>query len=661
VNRQLGPYLLLRELGRGGMGIVYAARHAQLGRDVALKVMSADLGTADAQAVARFRREAETAGRLRHPGIVQVHDFGQAGGQLYLAMDLVEGESLASRLKRGPLPWAEAGALLLQVTRAVAHAHAAGVLHRDLKPDNILIDASGCPRVTDFGIARDLSDARERLTRTGQMLGTPAFMPPEQASGEKAFVGPASDVYALGATLYAALAGRPPFDGPVMVVVKKVLTDPPPPLEGLPAPLAAVLDRCLEKHASDRYPDAGALAVALEEALAASDEGTATPPRRAPVVAAVVGALVVVAGVLAFALGRREVEATTTTTPTTTPPPVTAAPAPYVPKLLVGRWREVARDAGAPWPAARVRHAMTYDPVGHGVIVHGGDRFSDRRDEVALGDTWRWSGAWERLSTEDLVRTRHAIAFVEATGALLLMGGTPWTHDGQVTSAAMSDHALWDRDARRWVQAEPKQDEDWRGRFWHAMAARGREVVLMGGLHPEGTAWRGLSDAWAFDGERWRPLEDAPRPKADFILVPDPRSGDLLALFGCKPARDYVSEDATNLALGPAGWRRLDDPAIPPPRRGAAAVVADVAGRQTVVIFGGLRARDAPEHRLDETWILDVDGWRELPLSDRVRPPALLWHALAYDRERKAVVLFGGSEKHAQVSDEVWELRLTLE
>ncbi|MHC5020740.1 MAG: serine/threonine-protein kinase, partial [Planctomycetota bacterium] len=268
---RLGPYTILGELGRGGMGVVYRARHEELGRDVAVKVIAADAQRSP-DAAERFKREARAAGALAdHPGIVGVHDVGESDGLLYLVMDLIEGRSLEAVADEGDLAPREAAEILEKVARAVHHAHGAGVLHRDLKPGNILLargaGAAGraAPFVTDFGLARtsQLDGDSRRLTRTGEMVGTPAFMPPEQARGES--LDARADVYALGATLYAALAGRPPFDSDSMHgVLKGLLYDPPPSLRsivpGTPAALEAIVECCLEKEPEARYATAAALA-----------------------------------------------------------------------------------------------------------------------------------------------------------------------------------------------------------------------------------------------------------------------------------------------------------------------------------------------------------------------------------------------------------------
>ncbi len=208
-TRAFGDYELLAEIARGGMGVVYKARQTRLNRTVAVKMILAG-ELADQDDVRRFLSEAEAAAGLDHPGIVPVYESGEINGQHFFSMGFVDGQSLAALLTQGPLPPRQAAELLAQVADAVDYAHERGVIHRDLKPGNILLDQEGHPRVTDFGLAKRVA-GDSNLTRTGQALGTPSYMPPEQASGKLDAIRPAADIYALGAVLYATITGRPPF------------------------------------------------------------------------------------------------------------------------------------------------------------------------------------------------------------------------------------------------------------------------------------------------------------------------------------------------------------------------------------------------------------------------------------------------------------------
>lgn len=277
----IGPYAIERELGRGGMGIVYLGRHLEMGRLAAIKVQ---LAGADAPIlVERFQREASSLARLTHPGIVRVYDAGVSGGRLFMALEFVAGTSLEDRLQRtGPLESREAAELGLQLCSALEYLHQAGLLHRDLKPDNVLIDEAGVYRLTDFGVARDLN--AQSLTATGGMVGTPAFMSPEQASGEKPKLGPHSDVYGLGATLFAALTGQAPFQGTSPVtIVTQIYTAPSPRPSSVNPAVDPALDelvwRCLGKEPEDRPPSAAALGKELEAFLAGELRAPAAPGR----------------------------------------------------------------------------------------------------------------------------------------------------------------------------------------------------------------------------------------------------------------------------------------------------------------------------------------------------------------------------------------------
>ncbi|MBC7822014.1 MAG: serine/threonine protein kinase [Planctomycetaceae bacterium] len=283
--RRIGDFELLEEIGRGGMGVVYRATQISLNRAVALKMILPGR-LASATDLSRFRAEAEAAAKLKHPHVVSVHEVGELDGQLFFIMPLIEGTMLAKRLADGPLPAREAAELLVPICRAVAAAHRHGILHRDLKPSNILIDREGRPYVTDFGLAKrlrgDSSDSPStiienanltNLTATGAILGTPSYMAPEQAAGQRGEVGPASDVYSLGAILFAMLTGRPPFQAasPVDTILQVLEQDPIPPRVLNPnadPDLELISLKCLQKPSDLRYATADALADDLQAFLA---------------------------------------------------------------------------------------------------------------------------------------------------------------------------------------------------------------------------------------------------------------------------------------------------------------------------------------------------------------------------------------------------------
>jgi tRNA A-37 threonylcarbamoyl transferase component Bud32 len=316
--RRFGGYELLEQIGKGGMGVVYKARHLELGRLVAVKTIRGGHLTADA-AVERFRREARAAASLDHPGIVPVFEVGEVDGEHFFAMALVCGGSLHELLAEGPLPPVEAAGLVRSVAEAVQYAHERGVIHRDLKPHNILLAVQGpgpgvdvgtpsqavagvTPKLTDFGVARTNESG---LSVTGEAMGTPSYMPPEQARGDWKRVGPASDVYGLGAVLYCALTGRPPFSAAaVMETMRQVLHEEPVPPRWLnpavPSALETVCLKCLDKEPAKRYGSARELADDLgrflqEEPVKARGVGPLGQvvrwAHRRPAVAALLGAI----------------------------------------------------------------------------------------------------------------------------------------------------------------------------------------------------------------------------------------------------------------------------------------------------------------------------------------------------------------------------------
>jgi serine/threonine-protein kinase len=245
------------------MGVVYKARRCNLRRVVALKMLLAG-GEADANLMARFRTEEEVMERLRHPNVVQIQEAGEHNGLPYFSLEYCPGGSLHEKLRGGPLPPAEAAALVEQLAAAMQAAHARGVVHRDLKPANVLLAEDGTPKVSDFGLAKKLNDPSGQ-TACGVILGTPSYMAPEQARGEPREVGPAADTYALGAILYECLTGRPPFQAATATeTLEQVLDDEPVPptrLNGrVPRVLETICLKCLHKDPRRRYASAGELA-----------------------------------------------------------------------------------------------------------------------------------------------------------------------------------------------------------------------------------------------------------------------------------------------------------------------------------------------------------------------------------------------------------------
>jgi tRNA A-37 threonylcarbamoyl transferase component Bud32 len=268
--RYFGDYEILEEIARGGMGVVYKARQISLDRPVALKmILAGEWATPEARQ--RFRAEAEAAANLQHPNIVAIHEVGEHEGQQYFSMDFVVGKNLAELVRGKRLKAKLAARYVRTIAEAVHFAHERGILHRDLKPQNVLIDKGGRPRITDFGLAKRV-ESDSGLTRTGEILGSPSYMPPEQAESRPNEVGPTSDVYSLGAILYELLTGCPPFRGAtVLETLSQVIQSPPVPPRALtpsvPRDLETICLKCLEKSPTMRFSSAKDLAEELRRFL----------------------------------------------------------------------------------------------------------------------------------------------------------------------------------------------------------------------------------------------------------------------------------------------------------------------------------------------------------------------------------------------------------
>ncbi len=303
---RIGRYEVVAELGRGGMGAVYEGWDPALARSVAIKVLRQH-ATLPAEDLERFRREAQLAARIRHPNVVEVYAVETVDDTPFLVMELVRGRTLGDLFREG-IELGAAVDVIAVVAQALHHAHLEGVIHRDVKPANIIVDAEGKPRVADFGLAYDPSVSR--LTASSDALGTPSYMAPEQVQAKRELYGPATDVYALGAILYRAACGRPPFEGSSMAVLASVLVDAPTSPRELapetPPELEEIILRCLAKEAGDRYPSANELARALERhrrraargvagASARADEGSGSSARLAAIGALVLALVVIVA------------------------------------------------------------------------------------------------------------------------------------------------------------------------------------------------------------------------------------------------------------------------------------------------------------------------------------------------------------------------------
>lgn len=342
--REIGPYQILGLLGEGGMGAVYLGQDRRTGAQVAIKTLRAEGGAKNRE---RLAREYAALKTLDHPGVVRVLDAGEVEGAPWFAMERVEGSSLADRLRAGPLSLAEVDELVRQLSGALQAVHDQGLLHRDLKPDNVLCGPKERFVLTDFGLTKDLEVAAEiKLSRTGQLQGTPCYWAPEQARGDGGRATRETDIYGLGALVYAALTGRPPVEGSTWLEVVVATQETPPPaprslrLETPPALSAAIL-RALNKDPQDRFPSAQAFAAAAK----AGPEGSGT---RAPALLLSVVALVVLLAVgLALAASSQAEPTPAIATPLAPSPTLGPSPAPA---RLPDWFRNLATGEGPPLP-----------------------------------------------------------------------------------------------------------------------------------------------------------------------------------------------------------------------------------------------------------------------------------------------------------------------
>lgn len=378
----LGRYRLLREIGRGGMSVVHEAVDASDGRRVALKVLSLPYAVTPERRqdlIARFRREARAVALLSHQNIVHIHDVGsdERTDRHFIAMEFLPGASLRAHLERGPLPPAEAVAVLQQVASALDAVHGAGIVHRDVKPSNVMLLPDGSAKLLDFGVARHTDDTA--ITSTGLIVGSPAYLSPEQAQGGEGTR--ASDVWALGVLLYEMLAGRPPFTASsVAAVMYQVIHEPSRPVSGLPPALTRVLARAMDKNPARRYPSACALADAAVRALAEENSragASAALPRWVWAVASVPLALAFAWGLHAHHLSPPPLSVAPTSVSVAPILPLSArpAPAPTVTSAREARRRgahQPARTAEVPVPAPA--SAGTPRPAQYGRKVNGSAR-----------------------------------------------------------------------------------------------------------------------------------------------------------------------------------------------------------------------------------------------------------------------------------------------
>ena len=600
---RIGDYEVLERVGRGAFGVVYRARDPVLDVEVALKVLTVPPGV-EAEVQERFTQEARAVARLDHPHVVGVRAAGWDPSGPYLVMDLVPGESLQQRLDRdGPLPVATAVAITQRLAGAVGHAHDQGVLHRDIKPDNVLVTDDDMPKLTDFGLARDaLARGGSKVSRAGYALGTPGYWPPEQARGDLEAIGPASDVYGLGATLYALLTGRPPYVGAHTLAILEAMArgaEIPPPSrlrDGVDATLDAICARCLERSPARRYPSAAA----LERAMGGWEPGLVAPRR--PVALAVgLLAVLVVAGAASI------------------PRDPEAAP---VPRLSAARLSAPARDASSAAAAARFRRwsvARGRAPAARSgaLLVHDAARarvllFGGTARKKGSAELWSWSaGAWTLLGHTRASPRWSAAGVIDAQGRVVIFGGR--------------DRSGWLDDV--WT---------WDGEGWHeARLPAARQPVAV--YDPRRAVAVVLVNrrVWEWDGEAWSP---GPAPPVGGQQMVWSEPAGCVLLFG---------QDGRLWEYDGRAWRGASSP-LP----GGALRAAHVAGRGDVVL--ALVSRRGPSKASVtpwETWLYRDGAWHEVPTG----PPATeLIAGVAFDAD--GAVLLGGA-KGRRAPGRTWVLR----
>ncbi len=636
-------YRLEARLGQGGMGEVFRATELETGREVALKTL---LPGADVELRLRFTREAEAQARVdAHPHVVAVHAAGVDEGRAWLAMDLCPGGDLAARLADGPLPWRLAAAVGRDLARGLAHVHARGVLHRDLKPANVLFDEQGRPRLVDFGLAR-LDDGGASLTATGALLGTPAYMAPEQVHGRRADA--RTDVYGLGATLHAALTGGPPFQAAgVLATLEAVLQAAPTPpsrrAADVPPALDAVVLRCLAKDPADRFPDADALADALEGALGSGDGERRRRGRAAAVFAA---ALAAAAGaVVATGLRRSRPAAADAVAPLDSP--ATAAPPP--PDGAAGASGEGGPDDAEPSAegAGATRHVTTegQPPDSTWTPTEDERRRGLRADEVLLG------------AAPGVARLAGRLVPTKSPSTFGTLGGTlSWDpRDARAILVQSSDTlrpTVWTLgvDEDGWTPfkvAESSRPPARLGATATLDPSR-RRLVLYGGAR----AYRELPEElvpWELDLDaplpRWtsgRLVAQAPAPRTGHGAAWSERAGGVVVFGGSFGDTKYADQWTWTAT----GWRQDE---LPAPLRGRErslpGLTADVSGK--LWSYGGIPLAEAQLHRLvahDDGLAVDASSPRSP--GPRGRP------GLA--STRRGLLLYGGKRANGEALDDAW-------
>jgi predicted Ser/Thr protein kinase len=666
----LGAYRIEGEIARGGMGMVLRAVHQPSGTPVALKVLHMG-ACAKLRDRKRFIREATLARALRHPGIVSVLDAGEVEGLLYIAYELIEGGTLGEAFeRRGPRERVE---LLLGVARGLAAAHSLGIVHRDVKPGNVLVNASdGRPLLTDFGLARDLGFESD-LTKTGSLLGTPAYMAPEQIRGKKAT--PATDVFALGVLLYEALTGERPFCAENLALQYTAMAQRPAAPSSLEPEADAAIDdvcfRALAVDPQDRYPDAGAFADQLEAWLA----GELAPPSRSGLFrAGLVGVVSLLAATGLFLFPGEDAGAPgegSSNAPSVDAAAelrevqsaldplerfrrleafVTKHPEHAGASALLAQsrpWRERQTQPPIPRQRAGIEEGFAYDSRRGRCVFYGGVTYGEGKG--VHGDMWSWNGeAWSQIDLSGPtpgVRYGHAMAYDPGRDRLVLFGGK--LKNGK---KSVFTNEVWEFDGSDWERKKPAQPlpavRAWAGLVY--VPAK-RALFLFGGsgqIYSQGQL-DDFGDLWSWDGARWIEHRSEPSPSGrhGFGLAYDTQR-QRLVLFGGysegKATDDLWEHDG-------AHWSQIPRKGRWPVARMAPAMIFD---GERVLSFGG---QDRDKNKLSDLWSWDGVQWIEREPAQS--PPGRFWHPLVYDLQRGVAVTFGGSTSGGHAQD-TWEYPL---
>ena len=508
-----GRYKIERELGTGGMGRVLAATDTRLGRRVAIKVVT---GAHEPARVRRFEQEARTAGSLEHPNVVQVYDLGEQDGVPFLVTELLDGHTLRSIIKDGPLPWDQVQNLALQLARGLAAAHARGVVHRDLKPENLFLTKDGRLKILDFGLAK-LTGADEGsvehggLTVTGAIFGTPGYLSPEQARGERA--GPPSDVFSAGCVLYELLSGKRAFPGASLIeaghaaLVARPATLPPT----APAGLVAVVDHALAKEPAARYADGGALVAALESLGPGAATLPAAPGRRSMMrtsgTVALMGASLALVAALASAIVVRRRTAPTVVRTGTDRPERLGRGRNALPPVPPGDFGAVPAPPAAPAepavPAVPGFDAQKFEQQMHRVQLRAeaSGRLGVMQGARAL------ERAKEPAQAEEML-ARQVERRPDDVHARLMLWGVQ-ARQGRTADA--------ERELAKWVEGLDDDDDDWPLPIARAYAGKLSDAQVFSAAKEEGDDERGtrsrLAEAYYYLGMFH--LLKAPKPDKD--------------------------------------------------------------------------------------------------------------------------------------------------